>query len=659
MSFLDKNNSDYISARLTQRGRRAIANGNFNISYFGIGDSEYDYSGSSYQNVLAPLDKNTNIKYPFKYDSSTSSTTYGIPVTGSTYEIVKNRMGSAGVISGNTISSLVVTGAMSGLTGTNTLTVTVPSGKSFRDSQFVTLVLNGISSQTISSYGNNFTYKIIGHSGNTTTEIITLDRQTPNLSTLTGNFYLVANNWKIEFPNDANPNCYPIMPLYSEKHDPWKMDIVWGRKPVGFGSGDDNYTTFTGSNKLSVKEFLGYNSVSGQTFTNVTGGTITGSYFLNSFNERVEVLPNEQNSIAILHYSENGDIINDPDRFFKYDDYLTTGDTYFEIYNPFMYYHRNTGATIGAKFHMGTEIKHVVSSKNPNKSSIFYNELLDEQNKPVGKVFPYNKVIVFDDEEIVAVLDSKSNRKYTLPSPKLEVTHTTDGTYLHDGTSGKTVYITYVLKYTDDLKLNALPCNYINKIKSTSSTNVAIKFSGSTAFNFLQTSAGNSLKSGTVANKLYILVQVTDNNTQPVSNAWRMIDKTPTLVNGFITPSSLNGHTVTITRAEYDSASGNLFSMSGHTGQSYSGVQGQFGDRQPFAGSIKVTRESTIEEMKFLINLPNGKFNISQNPTYRSGNPVITEIALLDSSKEALVMGKTAIPITRTGDQVFAVKLDF
>jgi len=44
MSFLNGNNSEYLSARLTQSGRRAIAKGDFKISYFSIGDSEFVYT---------------------------------------------------------------------------------------------------------------------------------------------------------------------------------------------------------------------------------------------------------------------------------------------------------------------------------------------------------------------------------------------------------------------------------------------------------------------------------------------------------------------------------------------------------------------------------------------------------------------------------------
>jgi chorismate-pyruvate lyase len=63
--------------------------------------------------------------------------------------------------------------------------------------------------------------------------------------------------------------------------------------------------------------------------------------------------------------------------------------------------------------------------------------------------------------------------------------------------------------------------------------------------------------------------------------------------------------------------------------------------------------------MNFLVNLPCNQFDRTQNPTYVSGSKFITEVALLNSNKEPLVVAKTSIPIKRLGTQVFAVKLDF
>ena len=156
---------------------------------------------------------------------------------------------------------------------------------------------------------------------------------------------------------------------------------------------------------------------------------------------------------------------------------------------------------------------------------------------------------------------------------------------------------------------------------------------------------------------MYVLAQRTTNSL-PSPSAWKKIPVSITL-NGdsLISPASVTGLTFTINNTNYTAASN--FVLSGHTGQSYSGVTTQFGDEQPFAGSVKLTRESRIEEMNFLVNLPSGKFATSQNPTYVSGNPKVTEVALLDSNKTALVIAKTANPVTRVGTQVFSVKLDF
>ena len=46
MSFLNSNNGEVVSAKLTKNGRAAIAKGNFNVAYFQIGDSEFDYSNN-------------------------------------------------------------------------------------------------------------------------------------------------------------------------------------------------------------------------------------------------------------------------------------------------------------------------------------------------------------------------------------------------------------------------------------------------------------------------------------------------------------------------------------------------------------------------------------------------------------------------------------
>jgi len=61
MAYIVKNTSALINTRLTDTGRLKLSQGNFNISYFQVGDSEISYntlSGTSYNlsnnNILEP-----------------------------------------------------------------------------------------------------------------------------------------------------------------------------------------------------------------------------------------------------------------------------------------------------------------------------------------------------------------------------------------------------------------------------------------------------------------------------------------------------------------------------------------------------------------------------------------------------------------------------
>lgn len=724
MSFLDSSNSEFISARITQKGRNSIAKGSFNIEYFQIGDSEFDYnliySGltgqTTHQQVLSPFDKETGLKYPYKIDSSVSGTTYGTPVTGSTTDTIRNVMGPAGFISeynefesctgGTGVLSTTIqceTQAIDITSLTGGTSIEVLTGASFNNCEFITIVFDEFCSETPTLTGNSSSliYRIESISGN----VINLDRNTPNFTGLTGNIQVVCNNCEVEFPNEVAGSCLPnpIDPL--DQQNPWTMNIVWGQKPAGADVNDTNESLsgYTGNRFVSTKEFLGYTST-GQTFENLTGGTIgtfsstsIGTGFLNSFDELVEVQPKEQRSVAIIHYSELGDLINDPERFYKYDDYIsyktgTTGDDislvddrlgdpisdteYFEVYIPFIYYHRNTGTTYGAVFYMDTTDYYIRSTKS-ERHELLFRYLIDEVGNKVGKVFPKNKIVVFDDQELVAILDYRSNRKFTLGAPKVTAVPSNDtvANSIISGTTGQTFYITYLISETDGTvsPLNTLPSNYYVKlsVNNTGDTtyqtitypsNINVRFSGNT-FNYMTADGFVSQFKGKY---FKILIQETTDNTDrlPTPEGWSIIDYTTDAGgdgSSYLTASGLTGTTFTITKSDLDSA--DSFDLEDFMGSNYlltgTTTDSQFGDEQPFPGSIRLVRATDVEQMNFLVNLPSTQFTETQNPTYTSGNKYVTEISLLDSNKEVLVKGKTSIPVKRTGTQVFSVRLDF
>ena len=755
MSFLNSNHAEYLTARITNEGRKAIAKGTFDIKFFQIGDSEYDYTipfngltgTTGQQKVFAPFDYEYGVKYPYSLGGDVlTSTTYGTPISNSSTTTLRNKMGSGGFVSqydlfgtstksltpitgstftenysGTTIESSVGTIPFSSLTGTNTITFTKKTGVTFNQFDYITLVfktfttgntLNELDEKVVKNYTpsgktNGMVYKILAQTGTTTgtTHTFLLDRSTPNLSSLTGDAQIVSNTYINETP--TNDVFNPID--YTSQLNSWTLNTIWTNLPIG-GTNDDEFLSgYTSNQHTSTKELLGYTST-GQTFTNFTGVTITGTTFKNSFGSLIEVKPSEQRCVAVIHYSELGDITNDPERFFKYDDYIghctLSGETpsgqdsmcdieivkdradedisdtdYFEVFIPFILYHRSTGTTLGSLFKMDNRDYYIKSTIN-EKHQIKFRYLLDEQTNKVGKVFVNNKIVVFDDQELVAMLDYRSNRRYTLPSPKVYATPT-NSTALNSmltGTTGQTVWLTYMLEYTGNTNLNSLPCNYFNSVRLVNNTpsNISFKFSDGalTEFNFLKTNT-NLITEGFVANKFTALVQIVDNVTgSPRPNEWRKIDLTSEVGgNGstLLNKTGFTGTTFTITKTQYDAASSNKFDLETHFNDiesNYLGTTGittnsQFGDEQPFPGSVRLVRATDIEEMNMLINLPSTQFITSQNPTRFTGttetttNKYITEVALLDSLKEPLVVAKTSIPIQRTGTQVFAIKLDF
>jgi hypothetical protein len=708
MSFLNSNNAEFLSARITQKGRMAIAKGDFKIEYFQIGDSEFDYSTSlTNQKVFSSLDKEGGVKYPFLYkNGDTDLTTYGTPISNYLAPIpLRNDMSPAGFVSSSsnkTIECLTQKIPFTHISGSTSLVVL--TGNTYQTTEYITVAFKPFSglTNTITGNTNSLVYKVLSISGNT----LTLDRALPNLSSLLGNVEVVCNKCQPELIDDTQLN-------------PWTMNIVWDRNVIGTTSDDESLTGYTSNVYQSTKQFLGYTKSNGQTFVSAqglssTGFTITGTSFANSMStgstdgdDIIMVTPEEQRTIAIIHYSELGDIDVDPERFFKYDDYISsstsTGSTvtpddssdlnYFEVFIPFILYHRKPN-TIGAKFKMDSTPYYIKSNITTTKQALEYRYLLDENNYRVGKVFVNNKIIVIDDQELVAVLDYRSNRKYTLPSPRVYATPTnsTAANSMLTGTTGQTVWVTYMFEYTGDTKLNSLPCNYFNKVRlgsatdgCTSSTpsNISFKFGDGVVseLNFLKTNT-SSLNEGFVANKFTALVQIVNSATgTPISSEWRKIDLTSEVGgdgSSLINVTNFSGKTFTITKTQYDASSSNKFDLENHfsglttnyLGDTNSTTEPQFGDEQPFPGSIKLVRATDIEQMNFLINLPEGTFGdipnsdngFSQNPTHPitgTTSTYITEVALLNSNKESLVVAKTSTPIKRNGAQVLAIKLDF
>jgi hypothetical protein len=315
----------------------------------------------------------------------------------------------------------------------------------------------------------------------------------------------------------------------------------------------------------------------------------------------------------------------------------------------------------------------------------------------VGKVFPDSKIIIIDDEEIIAAMSYKSNRNWTLPAPKTAlITPNTcgDESTTIDGvlsSSTETLYVSYRLS-NDLLFTNSLHCNYYQKIQGPNvscnpdvSQNVSVRFGNefqclnyptsliptTTTTTFLPITTTTTicppscdLTNGFYANKFEIICQKVTGSTRPNPSLWKVIDYTSQLSAstyfGYFTPSTLSGATFIISKDLYDSApTYNLNNYIDLTPLNYSGTQLNFGDEYYFYGNLETDIQATIYEMRYKINLNVNEFQTPSNPTWSSTKDrFVTEIGLYDSEKNLMILSKLQSPVKRQGIQQFLVKFD-
>ena len=284
----------------------------------------------------------------------------------------------------------------------------------------------------------------------------------------------------------------------------WNMNIPWTENPAGLiPTLFEGYTQFGSINYIGSKEYFGYNSSKGQTDTDPP-------YYYNSFDEKIVVTPEEQKAISILHYTNQTIDFFYGEKFAlqPYDNTNqedTTGQARnFKVHIPWLMWHKNSECCFGQTFWVDPpgfdgknlfQVQYLRSKINQdmNQPGLRYYNLWDTNANSnglpsrVGKVFPDSKIIVFDDEEIVAAMSYKSNRNFTLPAPQISLItpNVCDTTTSSQGIlTGNTeaMYITYVLE-NDGGFTNWLHCNYYSYIVGNNnecnpdvSKNVSVRF---------------------------------------------------------------------------------------------------------------------------------------------------------------------------------------
>ena len=406
MAYIIKNTSGLINTRLTDVGRRNISQGNFNISYFQIGDSEVSYSAvtgtTPYQitnnNILMPAfnaqnDTGTprsnkqNVKYPY-YVQGGAGNTYGIPFLDSQFQSVYNSAGVKGFFTtgGTKCSWSAQTSSAYTVTSNYLVDMTTLSGQTSID---VTLDYCAATTGTpsINDYitiffdpnggcGNFGTYPILtyriqdmspstGTTG-TTSYNLTLDRTVPNYSVVapSGSIAraLIYPSGMTQLYDSITPAPYwqtdtlnfesPCDITNRENTLVWNMNIPWSVNPAGiFSSTAETYDRYSSISYIGTKEYLGYQEPSGQTDNSFV-------YYYNSFDERIILPPAQQKAIGIIHYT-NQDIDHVYGEKFAttpFDPQNPNNNTglarHFKLTLPTLMWHKSTGGTIGETFYI-------------------------------------------------------------------------------------------------------------------------------------------------------------------------------------------------------------------------------------------------------------------------------------------------------------------
>ena len=466
MAYIIKNTAGLINTRLTDVGRRNLSQGNFNISYFQIGDSEVSYSAATNYNPVnnnilmpafnaqndtgSPQSNKENIKYPY-YVTGQRGNTYGLPFMDSAVQVVYNSAGPKGFFTtggtqgawtAQTTSAYTITSNytvdMLTLTGQTTININLdlsvcsPSSGTPSVNDFITLFLDGYG-----GCGDFGTYPILTYriqditpstgTSATTVWTLTLDRSVPDYSFLTGgtvdaraliypsgmtqlyDFITPAPFWQTDTLNFESP-CDVTN---RENTLIWNMNIPWSENPAGlYSSTYESYANYGSVSYIGTKEYLGYQEPSGQTDTSKV-------YFYNSFDEEIIVTPKEQKAIAIIHYT-NQDIDNVYGEKFAtqpYDPQNPTDDIglarHFKLTMPTLMWHKSTGTTIGQTFWIdppGYDLctpYYIKSTENldMNDPGIRYYHLWDTNPDSNGNLNRIGKV--FPDQEIIVVDDEE------------------------------------------------------------------------------------------------------------------------------------------------------------------------------------------------------------------------------------------------------------
>ena len=711
MSYIINNTNPFVSIKLTDIGRQQLSLGQLTFSYWGIGDSEINYSReaivdanptvaslSATTRILKPFDQQPNIKY-FITDTNLNAYT---PLTDGTKHVIKaivnnkaeergffnNTNGIYTTLTGSTYTPYTETISNAKLSGGTQLDLTSTISFSIGD-----LILLKVANTTLGNVVLDETTRAIPNlwfkiQAITSTNV-TLDRNLPNYSAqsatsqiivyrggevydtiATGNTIAYWDSGTLAFQANNNVTCHDV-PV-------WNMNNVWLENPAGL----TNLATYEDFTKFGSYTYLGFMNPYTEYLLNVSASTIANNCNSNGNSYLDEV----KKSISIVHFTNNS-ISNLYGEFLYID---ATKNKIIEVFLPELMYHRRYGKTASGTT-MGMNFIASGATQLLGNSDIQYIDLMEDSTMissgstaiSVGKAFPQLKMIIFDDDEIVSSLSYKSNRNWTLPELSANLASPSGGTSTGILNVNETMYLTYTLENSGATNglMTSIPCqNYIKITNNTSGPkDIDFRISGTDLLPYMRKieSVGYDGLGFNAYNFKLVYQKVSDADIRPDSTAWKTYDFTSTNITGgagqTIDPKLLenqipfaNGFILDLIKDSTATIFDITQSMSMATNLSPDKLQ--FGDERLFYGNINTYIGATIYKTIFDITINPHQYNTTSNPSRSkdlSTNPAnirVSEVGIYDTNKNLVCIGKLSTPVpllSGTNTIMIELSMDF
>jgi hypothetical protein len=715
MSYIINNSGAFVNIKLTDTGRKKLAEGKLNFTAWGIGDSELNYNREeivdNYQSdpelsgtsmILRPVDRQPNLTSFISIDGVTPTNPLTSNQINTLKAIVNNKAAERGFFSANTTHTEFTTlldtpytidnGCIDNIFITGGTTLILGSGYTYTEGDYILLKFTNDTVGDLQFTDNispvpSLWYKIQA----TGSTYVIVDRELPNLNSFSattcfaiypqGEVYNAFgsastipywNSNTLSFDSCCYVSCSDV-PV-------WNMNNVWCENLAGMTGSSINNTLLTPNEsyeKFGSWEYLGqkypyfdYSCSSGNTLANICD--VPGT----------SVFDNISKSISIIHYTNNT-ISNFYGEFLFIDG---ANGKNVNIYMPDLMYHRRdfltgSGTTMGMTFIATGSTKYIQNTQIEYVDLIEDISLIPSGTTPlvVGKVFPQYKIVVIHDDEIVAAISYKSNRNWTLPALSANLISPT-GTTVGILPSNQYMWLTYTFENTSGSGFTTtLPCQkYTIMGNNTSSPkDVQFKISNVDLLPYMRKIEDPSYDGlGFYAKEFKVLYQIVSGDTRPAPDAWKVHDFTSTLITDSIgetidplllenqNPTALNFRLDTATTVSDDTFSIiDSLSMAPNTNSSIL----QFGDERFFYGNIDTYIGANIYKTIFRLSVSADLFKYTSNPT-RSSDPItnpsvikVTECGIYDSTGELVMIGKFSRPVKlNPGNTVlFELSMDF